>query len=135
MANYIASARTNYFRVRDMKAFGDWAANRPSLDIHTGENGTVCILCNDDDGAGWPMGYYDEEADGYVEFDLHQEVASHLQPGEVAIFMEAGAEKLRYVCGYAFAVRSDGEVLRIALSDIYDLVKKEWGILPSPAEY
>jgi hypothetical protein len=40
--------------------------------------------------------------------DLFGEVAGHLVEGSVAVFIEVGAEKLRYLTGWAVAVNSSG---------------------------
>jgi hypothetical protein len=50
-------------------------------------------------------------------------VARHLADDEVAIFMEAGAEKHRYVAGNAIAINSKGEIETVFLTDIYEKAK------------
>lgn len=40
--------------------------------------------------------------------------------GDVAVFMSAGAEKLRYITGMAVAISQRGEVRRVSLDDIYE---------------
>jgi molybdopterin biosynthesis enzyme len=47
----------------------------------------------------------------------------HLHDEDVAVLMEAGAEKLRYVSGWAVAVNSKGDLVEIGLSDIYEKAK------------
>ena len=42
----------------------------------------------------------------------------------VAIFIDAGSEKLRYIHGCAVAINSKGESVRIMLNDIYELAKQ-----------
>jgi hypothetical protein len=37
--------------------------------------------------------------------------------------MESGAEKLRYIAGYAVAYNSKGETVSLNLDDIYDKAK------------
>jgi len=41
----------------------------------------------------------------------------------VAIMMEAGAEKCRYINAYALAVNSKGETKEISLDQIYELAQ------------
>lgn len=124
MANYYAACRTNYFKVKDNDAFEKAMANIPGIDVCDGGDKGFCLLGDDPDGAGWPAWLYDEENGDDIELDIGQVVAEHLPDGEVAIFMESGAEKLRYVVGYAFAVNNKGEVASVALNDIYELASE-----------
>jgi len=89
------------------------------------ENGTFVILGADDDGAGWPTMSYNEETEEETEIDLPAIVAEHLADGEVAIFMESGAEKLRYIIGYAEAINNKGERRTISIGDIYNIARTE----------
>jgi transcriptional antiterminator Rof (Rho-off) len=66
---------------------------------------------------------YVENIDDYEEFDFALLLAAHLADGEVAVAMEAGAEKLRYVNGFAFAVNAAGDVRSVSLDDIYALAE------------
>lgn len=122
MANYYASCRTNYFKVKDEEAFLAAMERVPDIEIDVDAKG-VCILGNNPDGAGWPQWTYGEDGgeDIDLEFDLVVAVSEHLQDGEVAIFMESGAEKLRYIVGYAEAINSDGERADVSLNNIYAL--------------
>ena len=67
-----------------------------------------------DDGS-WPS--YDVEGD--TEIDLVAELAQHLPKGQIAVLMEIGAEKLRYLTGVAIAVNHKGRVVELTLGDIY----------------
>jgi hypothetical protein len=139
MANYFASARTNYFSVKDVAAFRDALKDLPvEICVGHGEASNlsrVCVLCRDEDGAGWPTQRYDDEADDYVEIDLVDLIAPHLVEGEVAVMMEAGAEKLRYIVGYAVAFDSTGESIQLSLSDIYAIAREKFGVQPTEASY
>ena len=55
--------------------------------------------------------------------------------GEVAVLIEVGAEKLRYLCGQAVAVKSDGEILCVNLGQIYQLIAENWGLETTRAEH
>jgi len=50
------------------------------------------------------------------------------------VFMEVGAEKLRYCNGYAIAVHSNGEYETLNLDRIYDFAEQRWGKRPTVAE-
>jgi hypothetical protein len=137
MADWYGSARTNYFKVKDSEAF---QAAMTKLDLQIwpntqsahnalGERTEVTVpdsfaLGGESDKGGWPSSIYDEDTDDYIDVDIADLVASHLVDGEVAIFMECGAEKLRYITGNATAINSKGERRDIALSNIYDLAKE-----------
>lgn len=124
MANYIASCRTNSFSVKDEAKFREWADQYDiSISVENDGDNKFCILGEDPDGAGWPSYRYNEETEEYENIDFFAEIAPHLAEGEVAVFMEAGAEKLRYVAGYAVAVAWTGESKTVSLNDIYDLAK------------
>ena len=153
MANYYGQFRSNYFKVKDAEAFLAWAA-RIDVTVHEGckaeREGTFGVFTSDNSDSGSvpcyesldtdveekPEGWTDEEfAEEMREFDFLEELATHLAPGEVAIVMETGAEKLRYLNGWAGAINSEGERIDINLSDIYKKAKKKFGVEPSKAEY
>ena len=70
-----------------------------------------------------------------MEIDFHCELSEHLAEDAVAILMEVGYERIRYVIGFAVAVNSDGDVLAISTDDIYSKVAEEWNLHPERAEY
>jgi len=119
MANYYATARSNYFKVKDADAFKAWCL-RSSLEVLEGNENLYAIASADPDGGGWPCQRDDEPGNELEEFDLVDELAGHLAGNCVAILMESGAEKLRYVIGVAIAVNAKGESIQIELEDIYD---------------
>lgn len=135
MANWYGSARSNYFRVKDKDAFTTWCASR-NLNIlnSTGES-TVAIAPSDFDDGAWPSQTFNEETQDYDDVDLVAELATHLAEGEVAVLMQIGAEKLRYLTGWAVAVNHKGETVSLNLSDIYDLAKTKFGVTPTEAQY
>ena len=57
-----------------------------------------------------------------LSFDFFTELQKHLPEGIVAIFMEVGSEKYRYLVGQSIAVSSK-EIKVINLSDIYEVAK------------
>lgn len=126
MANYTATTRSNYFRVKNATAFEEWCSAR-DLNFWTksdyGAEGTFYAMSADTgDCNGWPS--CDEEGD---EIDITTELTEHLDPRDVAILLECGAEKLRYVIGRAIAIHPDGRVITLALSDIYQQATEEFG--------
>jgi len=141
MANWYGTARSNYFHVADMKKFEAWA-NDLCLEWWTDKEGRVAISPSDSSDEGsWPSSRYVEEnedtgmAGDYEDFDILDELADHLAEGEIAVLMEAGAEKKRYITGHATAVDSKGEIVAVSIYDIYELAEKKFGKRPTPAEY
>ena len=128
MADWYGAARSNYFKVRDLDAFRkafegiDVKIVGSAADDSVAEDGLVCLL-GDDQYGGWPSWICDEETDEDREVDVVQIVAGHLADGEVAVFMQSGAEKLRYITGYAVATNNKGETRVIDIDMIYDLAK------------
>lgn len=119
MANYVCAARTNYFRVKDRNKFDAWVKDH-GYRSSGGDEGLICLMPGDSDDGAFERDY-DEEKDEYTPFS--QMLAPFLADGEVAIIMEAGAEKLRYIVGHAVAVNNKGETTDVSLREIYDRAK------------
>jgi hypothetical protein len=137
MANYVGSARSNHFRVRDGAAFLDWVGTLPGVVAR--EDGAspdrFALLVEDGEDGSWPAWRHDEEGED-EEIDLYTELAGHLAEGEVVVLQEVGAEKLRYLVGYAVAVNHCGEKLAVSIDDIYEKVREAgWGSNVSTATY
>lgn len=137
MANYYGTARTNYFAVKDAEAFKNEMAEI-SVNVieqaHPTEGTLYGFLDADPDGGGMPWEKLDEDSDEYIEIDWAGLFSRHLKDGWVAVMMEAGAEKYRYLTGYAVAYNNKGESRTINLSDIYK-VALEIGTEITHAEY
>lgn len=135
MATYYESARSNYFLVKDIDAFKQELESVKSLDIEIQKRDNkdyVCLLNKNENGFPWDA--YDDILGEYVELDWESIFAKHLQDGSVAIVMGAGAEKLRYIHGYAIAFNNKGETKMLHLTDIYKLAE-ELGTDIQKAEY
>lgn len=116
MANWYGSSRSNYFRVKDREAFLQWTEKRGLGVFKSDENAEhFAIYSADNDNGSWPS--YDPEED--IEIDLVAELAQHLPKGQVAVLMEIGAEKLRYLTGIAIAVNHRGRAAVVSLDDVY----------------
>ncbi len=123
MANYYESARSNYFFVKDIEAF-EAELNGSGLEISTkkiGDLTQVCLLADMENG--FPFEKYDDNYDS-TELDWSDIFKRHLADNQVAIIMGSGAEKLRYITGWAMAFNNKGESKSINLDDIYDLAKE-----------
>jgi len=69
-----------------------------------------------------------EKSEEEIEVDWTSMLAPHLAEGEVAILKEAGAEKVRYITGWAMAIAWDGRTTYIGLNDIYAKAAAEFGV-------
>ena len=124
MATYYETSRSNYFLVKDIDAFKKELELIKSLKITTSEQDGktyLCLISENENGFAWDV--YDE-----VMF------SRHLQDDSVSIIMGSGAEKLRYIHGYAIAFNNKGETKMIHLTDIYKIAE-ELGKDVKRAEY
>lgn len=123
MANYVAVARSTYFRVKDEASFRSTIADIPDLGLyeHTTAAGIkeFAIHAADSDSGGWPQYFVDDVPDEDEPLDLTQILAPHLAEDSIAVLMEIGNEKMRYLGGHAVAVDSNGEVEHVDLNDIF----------------
>lgn len=121
MANYYGFGRTNYFEVKDLEAFVAEVSAIPNIEAY-GEGNRFCLLSNSEDGFVWSS--YDEETEEDTEVDWADIFTRHLADGSVAIVMEIGNEKLRYLSGVAVAYNNKGESRDISLENIYTLAEE-----------
>jgi hypothetical protein len=128
MANYEAFCRSNYFQVKDEDEFLKYIKTRNAV---SSKHETKGFMVHSENENGWPSylqpdkddpEYNEDAPDGYV-IDFFNEISSHLTDDSVAIFIEAGHEKLRYLCGYAVAINSMGDTQIVDLDDIYTKAK------------
>ena len=133
MAAYLACTRSNHFRVRSAAGFRRFCC-RYALTVFNnterGKNRRFGFLADE----RIPTGRIARNGD-WIETDFIGELAKQLARGEVAVVMEIGHEKMRYLVGYASAVSWKGERMQVALSDIYRRAKETFGVEPTVAEY
>lgn len=129
MANWIGFARTNYFHVTDIDALTKSLSGfelTPTVSVV--DKSLFCILCESDDG-GWPAW---GEVDGEdLDFSFQEIVMPFVAEGEVLVVMECGAERLKYLTGFAAAYVRRGDSVKeltIELSDIYRMVSEKFGV-------
>ena len=135
MANYVSQTRTNYFKVKDAEAFKAWCRTWiTDLDVVRGREGEeeelYRILCP----GSPPDARRDDPETEWFEADFIEELAEHLEDEWVAVIMNIGHEKQRYLVGYAVAVNSHGNHQTVNLDDIY-VAAKELGEHITRAEY
>ena len=130
MANYHSTARSNYFAVKDERAFRKWAALiglsilEPAHHNKVADGISRFAIAPDitGDSGGWPTSIVNDETDPCIDMDIDvpEQLSAHLADGEVAILMETGSESLRYLTGTAVAVNSKGETVMLDLTSIYE---------------
>jgi len=126
MANYYGSGRTNYFKVKDKEKFEYFLFSIGGLSLIEDGKGRVGFLVKTESG-DLPLEVYNDETDIVEEVDVLAELATHLEDGEVAVYQTVGAERLRYLVGYAVAINSKGEKVSVSINDIYKLAQEELG--------
>jgi hypothetical protein len=135
VATYYETARTNYFLVKDIEAFKTRLELITALEVKVEKmdgKDYVCLINSNENG--FPFDVYDDILGEYIEIDWEGIFSEHLQDDSVAIIMGAGAEKLRYIHGYAVAFNNKGETRQIHLVDIYKIAE-ELGKDVKKAEY
>jgi hypothetical protein len=138
MANYVATARSNTFRVKDADAFLAWAETLPGVtaEADRSDPSRFVLLMIEEDCAGWPTQRVSGDDLHGEEFDLITELAEHLAEGAVAVLEEVGHEKLRYLVGYAVAVNHLGEEIYVSIDEVYERAEAAgWGGDISRAAY
>jgi hypothetical protein len=118
MANYCCTMRSNYFAVKSLTDF-DKFCERWDLE-NLGDDrsdGLVGLTPRGECLTSMPRDEDGEELNG--DFDFAQELSKQLADEAVAIWMEVGNEKLRYVCGFAWAINSKGKMRSVGIDDIY----------------
>ena len=104
MANYYATARTNYFRVTDENKYTKLFTGLTSECTVEDFSKEVDGVLYHGFGSYDTIAYWDEEKEEF-NFDLFLEQLQKILPDDEAfIYMEAGYEKLRYVNGFCIVV-------------------------------
>lgn len=131
MANWYGSARSNYVLVEDMQGLKDALEPFKDISIEQGSKHGFCFIVdkNSDSGA-WPSSIYlDDDRDEEVEFDPAVHITPYLEDGEILVMQEVGAEKLRYLTGYAQAFKAKtGECVGVSIESIYKLAANAFGV-------
>jgi len=109
MANYYATARTSYVKVKDEAVFLRWAETIPEAEVithETEEHGRLYgfLFGPNSDCGSIPCWVEDEDTGEHHDLDIFKEMQPHIADGWSITFMEVGAEKYRYVVGTAAVV-------------------------------
>ena len=121
MANFYGSGRSNYVSIKPkmrekfIELCGDF-----ELRFIEREDKVGFFSDTEDGGFG---GYFEDEDGITTSRDALHEFSELLEKGEVLIFITVGSEKMRYICGYALAINSKGEMVDVSLDDIYKKAK------------
>lgn len=114
--------RSNYFAVRDMAAFEAFC-ERHDMKMITESRDTVrCgflspreVMFEDE----MEDDLEDDEDEEEGESDWMSALASHIADGEVAVVMQVGNDKMRFLAAHAWAVNSQGATQELDLDEIY----------------
>ena len=137
MANYYCTSRTNYFHVTDENKYQEIFSH-----LNGDEGGIIDFTKKDDDGrllhgfgCEGEISYYENEEDDEPSQDYMVDCIRQLLPdGECFVYMSAGAEKLRYVAGWA-VIATKSDVRSIDLSDWIYVKAHELGVSNYSAAY
>jgi hypothetical protein len=133
MADFYGTARTNYFKVKDLEAFKAFVDSL-SCCVLIEKDGRFGFYSDDQHGS-FPSTICNDETGEHETVDVIEVTAGHLAEGEVAVFMEAGSEKQRYISAWSEAINHKGERVSINIDEIYALAERELGVKPTTAEY
>lgn len=114
MANYEAKFRSNYFEVTDAKAFQAFC-KRHNLELIEKENRFGFLMSNRTEGGFSPNGW---DAEAEEDTDVLGELCQLLAQGQVAIILEVGNEKMRYLNAQAWVINAEGELKHLDLTDL-----------------
>lgn len=124
MADWYGTSRSNYVKVKDVEKAT--AALEAAGEVHTmDKDGTTWVMVSGDDDGDFNT-FYTDENDCEREFSFSEWATEHLAEGQVLVLISAGAEKLRYVSGWAEAHTWDGHEVEVNL--MRELNKKLQGI-------
>jgi len=128
MSDWYGTSRSNYFMVKDVDKFktlcARWGVEFIEKDAASGFVGFLGMS----EYGGLPSCRLekDKDTDEMIELDsddFYTELADQLKDGEVAVLMEAGAQKHAYITGFAMAINSKGENVSLSLNEIYEKAK------------
>ena len=77
---------------------------------------------------GVPYVELEDENEEIEEIDFLGELSLCLEEGQVLVYQEAGAEKMRYVAGVSIAYNHKGECVSMDMNEIYKRAAKEFGV-------
>ncbi|MBL8206012.1 MAG: hypothetical protein JNM09_17380 [Blastocatellia bacterium] len=121
MANYTAYFRSNYFAVKDVAQFRQFCDEfQLEMITQTDADQTLYGILDQGNESGIPTSCYHEATQDWEDTDFLSALATHLVEDYVAIVMEVGFEKMRYLVGEAHAVNAKGEIISVELDEIYE---------------
>lgn len=131
MAQWLGTARSNYFTVVDMEGLiKSLASTAVEISPYASNTKFCLVVGGDSDDGGWPSTMQDED-DEDIDFDMAIHVMPFVAEHEVVVTMEAGAERSCYITGYAHAYIRRGEEVTetsLALCDIYSQAALALGV-------
>lgn len=129
--------RSNYFAVRDADAFLAFCERHDLEPITKGNKASQYGFLSPRDVMFSPDMEDDfarEGEEGSGEADWLQELAKHIAGDDVAVVMQIGSDKMRFLMGHAWAVNGRGQTQELDLDEIYNRADA-LGRLPTLAQY
>lgn len=132
MANYCGVTRTNYFRVKDEEKYKELFSH-----LRGDEDDVQDFTETDEENVVWHgfgtygcLEYVPDEDEEPADFDdFLKELQKVVAEDDAVIIMEAGHEKMRYVCGIGHVVTSKG-IEYVSLK--WDCIDKACEMLGNP---
>lgn len=118
MANYEASSRSNYFKIRpemeeEFRTFCEeigWELDGP--DTREGKEGMYCLLKHDSGIPNFRWVENEDESSDEIEV-LYSDYARFLAEDSILHITESGYEKLRYLAGYSVWILPNGKYYEV----------------------
>ena len=114
MTDYEAKFRSNYFTVKDATAFKTFCEQYELEFIE--KDGRCGFLMSFFTDNGFPLFAWDHEKEEGI--DVLNNLIQHLAEGQVAIIIETGNEKLRYLKAQAWVISSEGKLKHLDLTNL-----------------
>jgi len=130
MANWYGAARSNYVTITDIEALkADFDAKNLCIEC-VEKNGKYAFLPGNSEDGEFPSLLEDDS-----DWALEDSVLEFMPDDEVLVVMGSGAEKLRYITGYAYACMRGKPTVFLNLDNIYHKAEEAFGVDPTRAEY
>lgn len=126
MANFYGTGRSNYVRVKDIAAAQE--SLKPfELEVHVHPMQTDALMVSNQDSGSLDLNGWSESGEELL-MDWGDWCEEHLLEGQILVLNTTGAEKLRYISGYAAAYNHKGECAYVNLDEALDgAIKAKFG--------
>ncbi len=120
MADMMTYAKSNKFRVKDIKSFLKWAGSLDLTVLHKTNTGVHYVVIY----PPWPECGWCGRSD-ITEEEFEKELVTHLDERDIVILQTISHMKLCDIYGRTVALAADGSRWCVDLDDIYSLVSHD----------